>query len=555
MILFLLQIINFNNKLPQMLENRHNIKFNDNPFHNLLIKDSIFNRPKNSFLYNCNKSNNSECFLAALSSFYNINGYDYNKSYEYFSLCNGSERSHCYDYLTQLYFFNNKINESILQNSASNTVFGKLFRSNLRYNGYFVPKSCKFALKESIDIAIPIFIQYMNDHFRCLEPIKQIYHNSDFLNFENDLIISFEKEFLEQKRFFTISNNISCGLKYPKFKNLIIDLLNRPSSESLRSREIWKKIIYSMDGHNKSLNLLYNITKNDYFESDLASEVFTIINLYKKLPFSNRTIGKKLIKKLSYEGIEFAKYIYIFSSLLGIYPFSKNFSIFEKYFQTSKKITLIDNFLLGISYFVGANPLIGCDNSFKYIKNFIDQSLIFNDSLIAEKAFLNKDFNLSLKIYQRLSLMGNENSMWNSLIIYEKLKIENYPLLMLMESSNNPLFKHKLIPSNISNEEKINFYLSISNLNPYAAFFLIWKSKNFEDANKYLIILKKLMPNSYKVVFISKLFLKIYFFIKDVIFSRNSFLPYYIKTYPNFFIEIGLFLIILIIFYFRIKQM
>jgi len=531
---------------PNIMKLRKRYRFTRDIYH----EKSVFSNSSNQ---NINQEPEYENFLyKGVTCFYKNEKTLFSLLKEYFSSCKRSDRVYCQDFLAQIEYFSGNysaLSYYLNTNPKKYTVFRKLFRSFSNQSGLFGTRSCPHSLNDIIDVAIWEFIKYIENPFRCLKRPQRLSASLGLAETVKSNMNKVEKELLTKGRLNNINNDIACMLRNKKVFDLFRDALTRPTYQHMRSAQIWKMIAEFYNTSNESLISLYNISLKESRESEIAGETSSLLVLFKRIPGIKRKEALSTIRRLAHEGVEFAKRLYSFGSLLGIRPFHRDPEVFKQYMPNHDG-NAADRFLLGLGYYLGIIDNMDCDLALQYVREFVDHSSLMNPSLLAEKFIEQKEYHKAKRLYEYLSLLGNSDAIWNAQAINSYTKTTNEPLYRLIEFSNDNSSKHLLLKSKWHKSFSNDIITNYSQSNPYAAFRKAWKCKTYEESIKYLDIVLKLKPESQYIIITNKIIISVYHSIKSFSLShlKSSF-----SLSNEIIIFISLFLSLIVAIYSRLS--
>ena len=474
----------------------------------------------------CQNDGNESCLRLGIKLFYNIknvtNPNNFKHIIPYFETCARNQNGHCIDFLTQIYFFHltpSDYNSIFSLNKFSKTVFARLIRANLLRAGVVSNHSCSSALEEISSIMKAAFISFVAEPIHCIK-------TPDILDENLNAIKSIKKRaerldlYLQTLKYpKMVPYELQCSLYYERCKNNFLYFLDSDNSAFFNDKSVFRYILQNYHNLNPSFyaGIVREIAKIKD-PTEFSKVLFAESELFMLINGSRRVDAVPKLKLLADRGDDYFTALITFANLLKMDPF--NDSRYSLNYTNTRLSSPFSEIIRALLYDMGSEKSLGCDNSFDTLLSFILRSPIIYDCFRAHEAVEEGNLDLALLIYERLALMGSQESIHDVKMILKKLGAD-LKMINILESAYD-LNSINIELSRLEEKKLDPMFLLEFSQNPYSALIHAFHASTIPKMKAELELLNSAKPFMVFITYPYSLFLELFFSIRIHVISMLS---------------------------------
>ena len=365
------------------------------------------------------------------------------------------------------------------------TVFGRLVRANMLFNGKMANKSCPDALNELVPVAKLAFKGYVSNYFRYLKPVKRF----------SWVLTRLRPNLTEKVRKFRSAKEIHKFfplLGYPEVMRVFQAMLQRSKVVAeLPDAPVYLEVARFSDSN--EIERLLEVCEEHFNASDFAKNVIAVANIFNFTANADYERGMNIVMEL--EGRNAAALEVLMYLMLDPDTMDKRL-LFSPHWWHSR-VHLLDPVVakvyLALMSVLRGHSMNKCEENYRNMKEFIDQSWMMADGVEAANFMLGMDVNETRAMYTALGLTGNRNALHNVFAMNSYLRIGSAWLPKLVENETEAGMLTYLTWNS-----SIDVFESLRGRNPYAGLYLAFIHRdNMTLANEILDEVVRQEPMAY----------------------------------------------------------
>ena len=425
----------------------------------------------------------------------------------------------------------------------NSTAFGRLVRANMLFNGKMANKSCKDAINELVPVAKLAFKGYVSNYFRYLKPVKRfswvvspLVRRNVIKNAVRKLSSKASKK-EEIHKFFP-------WLGYPEVMRLFQEVLQRREVVAeLPDAPIYLEVakFSDSDGDQDAVQHLLEVCEENFSASDFAKNVIAVAHIFNFTANADYERGMEIIMEL--EGRNAAALEVLLYLMLDPNTTDKRLLFSASWWHSRVHLLnpVVANAYMALMAVLRGHSMNKCEENYRSMKEFIDQSWMMADGVEASNFMLQMDVNETRAMYTALGLTGNGNALHNVFAMNSYLGIGSSWLPKLVENETEAGMLTYL-----TWDSPIDVFESLRGHNPYAGLYLAFIHRdNMTLANEILDDVVRQEPMAYVIAQSMRHFIALTHW-REVDLKTYSWLRPYI-------LEVAIFLLVLILASLRLR--